>query len=113
MVKRCRSFPIRSWMDLPHVCDTSNCLAFHFWECQNCFCQLLSLSTFISIKYLIRGTFHPKRSSLSSPSCPALNHFPLDSNPLNLALAAKLDVFLHQDVLSSPLSTTFVSKGLS
>src|ERR1700674_2864657 len=112
MVDRCQSFPIRSWMDLPHVCEDSDCLTFHFRDCQNCFCQLLTLSTFTLKIYLIRGTFHPKRSSLSSPCCPALNHSPLNSNRLNLALTGKLDVLLHRNVLSSLLSTTFVSKGL-
>jgi hypothetical protein len=34
---------------------------FRFRDCQICFCQLLTLSTF---GFLIPGTFHPKRSSL-------------------------------------------------
>jgi hypothetical protein len=44
-----------------------------------------------------------KLSSLSSPCCPASEHLTLISNPLNLALAGKADVRLHQNVLSSPL----------
>src|SRR6266403_2216451 len=100
-------------MDLPHVCNSFYFLASHFRDCRNCFCLLLTSSTFTFSIYLILGTFHPKRSSLSSPSCPALKNFTLDSNPLNLALTSKLDVLLHPNVLSSPLSTSFVSKGLS
>jgi hypothetical protein len=42
MVKCCQSYPISSWVDLPHV------------------------SGFGSPIYLIRGTFDPKRSSLTS-----------------------------------------------
>jgi hypothetical protein len=51
--------------------------------------------------------------ALSSPRCPTSTHFPLDSNPLNLALTANPDVLLHQNVLSSLLSATFISKGSS
>jgi hypothetical protein len=89
MVKRCQSFPIRSWIDLPHVCNSSPCMAFHFRDCQNCFCLLITLSTLRSPISLIPGTFHPKRWSLRSPCCPASKHFRLNSNPLNLALAGK------------------------
>ena len=34
---RGQSFPIRSWVDLPHICDSSPCRAFHFQVYQNCF----------------------------------------------------------------------------
>jgi hypothetical protein len=43
-VTKHQSFPIHSWVDLRHVCDTSNCLAFYFRECQLYFCLLLTLS---------------------------------------------------------------------
>jgi hypothetical protein len=114
MVKRCQSFPspIRSWVDLPHVCDTSNYLAFHFRGCQNCFRLLLTLSTLGSLISLIPGTFHPKRWSLSSPRCPASKHLCLNSDPLNLALTGKPAVRLHQNVLSSPLSIFLLFKGV-
>src|SRR6266849_2044485 len=79
-------FPIRSWVDLPHVCDTSTYLAFLFRDCQNHFFLLLTLSSLTLLIFLIPGTFHPKRSSLSSPRCPASEHFSLDSNPIILAL---------------------------
>jgi hypothetical protein len=74
--------------------------------------HLVNLS-FGSTVFLIPGTFHPKRLSLSSPCCPALNNLPLDSNPLNLALTAKRDVLIHRGVLSSQLSHLLISKGLS
>src|SRR6266849_2734564 len=105
-------FPIRYWVDLPQVCESSPCLGFHFWGCQNYFCLLLTLSTFGSPIFLIPGIFHPKRWSLSSPCCPASEYLPLDSNPLNLALIGKAEVCLHQNALSSPLSTNFISKAL-
>ena len=106
------NIPDSFWADLSHVCEDSNCGAFHFWDCQNCFCLLLTLSPFRSMIFLIPDTFHPKRPSLSSPSCPISNHLSFYSNPVNLALTAKLDALLHQNVLSSPLSTNFVSMGL-
>src|SRR6266852_1116164 len=113
MMKRCQSFPIRSWMDLPRVCNPAFCLAFHFRGCQDCFCLLRTLSPLGSLVFLIPGTSHLKRWLLSSPCCPASEHFPLNSNPLNLALIWKAEVNPHQNALSSLLSTTFVSKGLS
>ncbi len=58
----CRSrFPIRSWVDLPHVCNSSVCLGFHLQDCQNCFCPLLTLSTSSFLVSLIPGTFHPRQ----------------------------------------------------
>src|SRR5882757_8209223 len=100
-----QSFPIRSLVDLPHTCcEASPCLAFHFRDCQNCFCLLITLSNFGSPIFLIPGTFHPKRWSLSSPRCPASNIFPFGSDPLNLALIWKAEVSLHRHALSSPLS---------
>jgi hypothetical protein len=89
-------FPIRSWMDLPHIFDTSNCMAFHFRDCQDCFCLLLTLSNLTSPISLILGTYHLKRWSFSSPCCPTSEHFALISNPLNLALKlGKAEVSLH------------------
>ena len=41
---KCQSFPIRSWVDLPHVCDPSNWMAYHFRDFQSCFRLLLNLS---------------------------------------------------------------------
>jgi hypothetical protein len=107
-----QSFPIRSWMDLRHVCESSNSMAFHFRDCQNCFCLLITLSNFGSLTFPIPGTFHPKRSSLSSPCCPVSEHFPLNSDLLNLALTWKPQVSLHQNALSSPLSKICSSKVL-
>src|SRR6266478_4381397 len=105
MVKHHRSFPIRSWVELPHVCNSSICLAFHFRDCQNCFCPLLTFPTSTLLVSLTPGTFHPRRWPLSSPCCPTSKAFPFTSHPLNPALAGKADVCLHQNVLSSPLST--------
>src|SRR6266852_9848156 len=113
MVKYCQSFPIRSWVYLPPVYYTSYCLAFHFRDCQNCFCLLLTLSGFSSPKFLIPGIFHPKRWSPSSPCCPASERFPLNSSPLNLALTGKAEVCLHQNAPSSPPSTPSVLKALA
>src|SRR6266478_3709193 len=113
MVKYHRSFPIRSWVDLPHVCNTFSWTAFHFRDCQTYFCPLLTWSTSALLISLIPGTFHPKRWPLSSPCCPASIHFTFDSNPLNLALTGKSDVRLHRNALSSPLSYFFILKGLS
>ena len=45
MVKRYQSFPIPLWTDLPHVYETSTCVAFHFRDCQSCSSLLLTLST--------------------------------------------------------------------
>src|SRR6266852_841265 len=114
MLKRCQpfSFPIHSWVDLPHVCNPSNCLAFHFRGCQNCFCLLHTLSTLSSPISLIPGTSHPRRWSFSSQLWTNSKHFSLNSNPLSLALTGKPDVHPHQNVPSSPLSMNFVSKGL-
>src|SRR6266403_4100195 len=103
MVKHDRSFPIRSWVDLPLICEASGCLAFHFRDCQNCFCPLLTLSSSPLLISLIPGTFHPRQWPLSSPCCPAFKDFPFYSNLINLILTGKADVRLHQNVLSSPL----------
>src|SRR6266852_1909863 len=111
-MKRRQSFPIRSWVDLPLVCDPSSGLAFHFQDCQNYFCLLLTLSNLGSLIFLIPGTFHPKRWSLSSSRCPASKYFPLNSDPLNLALIWKVQICLHHNALSSPLSAIFDSKAL-
>src|SRR5882757_9096743 len=103
MLKRCRPFPslIRSWVDLPLVCTASHYLEYHFQDCQNCFCRPLAAFTpFGSLIFLIPGTFHPRRWSLSSPCCPTSEYFPLNSNPLNLAPTRKPDVRLPQNVLS-------------
>src|SRR5712691_11210289 len=105
-----QSFP--SWVDLPHVYDSSSCLAFYFRDCQNFFCQLITLSDFTFFIFPIPGTFHPKRWSLSSPRCPASNIFPFHFNPLNLALTRKAEVSFHPNALSSPLSCHFLSKAL-
>ena len=70
MVKHYQSFLILSWMDLPHVCDSSSCLALHFRDCRNYFCLLLNSPLFTLLVFLILGTFHPKRLSLPSPCCP-------------------------------------------
>src|SRR6266852_4744954 len=110
---RCQSFPIRSWVDLPHhVCNPSTCMPLRFQDCQNCFCLPLTLSASRLLVFLTPGTFHPKRWSLSSPRCPASKHFTFYSDPLNLALTGKSEICLHQIALSFPLSTTFVSKAL-
>ena len=109
MMKRYQSFPIRSWMDLPHVCDTSSCLAFHFRDHQNYYYLLLTLSTSLSLVFLIPGTFHPMRWSLFSSCCPASKTFFLDSNPLNLALTGKPDVRLIK-TLYYPRSDMFSSR---
>jgi hypothetical protein len=98
-------------VDLPHVCDTSRWKAFHFRDCQICFCLLLTLSPLSLKRFLTPGTFHPKQWSLSSPCCPASKHFTLDSYALNLDLTGKPQVRLHRNVISSPPSKTFM--GLS
>src|SRR6266852_2552732 len=100
-------------MDLPHVWSTSRWIGLHFRDCQNCFCLLLTLSTFRLLIFLIPATFHPKRWSFSSPRCPGSEHFPLNSNPLDLALIGKAEVYPHQNALSSLLSTSLISEGLS
>src|SRR6266436_96983 len=105
-------FPIRSWVDLPHVCKPSNWMAFHFRDCQNCFCPLITLSPFTYTISPIPDTFHPKRWSLSSPCCPASMNFTLFSNPLNLALTRKPEVCPHQNALSSLIFTNFDSRAL-
>ena len=51
--------------------------------------------------FLIPGTFHPKRWSLSSPRCPASKHSTLYSNPLDLALTGKSKVCPYQNALYS------------
>src|SRR6266852_6048510 len=111
MVKH-QPFPIPSWVDPPHVCDSSRWVALHFRHCQNCFCLPLTSSIFTFTIFLIPGTFHPKRWSISSPRCPASNVFPLNSDPLNLALIGKAEVCIHPNALSSPLSTISNSKVL-
>src|SRR5260370_32767525 len=111
-MKRCQSFRIRSWVDLPHVCETLPRLAFHFQDYQNCFHLLPTTSlNFGSAIFLIPGTFHPKRRPPSSPCRRALKDFALNSNPLNLTLAGKAKVCPRQNVLSSPLSANFISKA--
>jgi hypothetical protein len=103
-----KTLPVISYSFLGGICPTSSGNLHLVWHsisrnCQNSFCLLLTLSTLHSLMSFIPDTFHPKRSSLSSPCCPAMNGSPLYSNPLYVALTAKLDVFLHQNVLSSPL----------
>jgi hypothetical protein len=107
------SFLIRSWVDLPHVCETSIWMAFHFRDFQHCFYPLLTLSNFGSLIFLILGTFHPKRWSLSSALRQVSKRFPLDLNFLNLALTRKAEVCLQQNALSSPLLRIFDSKALT
>jgi hypothetical protein len=68
---------------------------------------LLSATHLVSLRlpntvFLIPGTFHRKRSPISSPCCHASKHFPFSSNPLNLSLA-KLDAILRQNAQSSLL----------
>src|SRR6266849_3476505 len=111
-VKRCQPFPfpIRSWVDLPHVCDSSRWMAFYFRECQICFHLPITLSTFRSTIFPIPDTFHPKRWSLSSPRCPTSKDLNFNSDRLSLALTGKPDVRLHQIVLSFPPSILFISK---
>src|SRR6267154_2183401 len=104
MVKCCQPFPIHSWVDPPHVCKPSPYLAFHFRDCQTCFCLPLTLSNFGLQISLIPGTSHPKRWSLSSPCHPTSKDFTFNSNPLNLTLTGKAEVCLHQNAVSSPLS---------
>ncbi len=108
-------FLIHSWVDLPLICKSSVCMAFHFQDCRNYFCLLLNLSTSTFVIFPILGIFHPRQWLLSSPCCPALNDLSFDSNPLDPALTRKDDVHicLHQNVLSSPLSNILFSKGLS
>src|SRR6266478_4370374 len=113
MAKHNWSLPMRSWVDLPHVCESSSWMAFHFRDCQNCFCPLLISSTSTFLISLIPGTFHPRQWPLSSPCCPALKNFSFDSSRLNPALTGKADIRLHQNILSSPLSDILFSKGLS
>src|SRR5713101_6015985 len=113
MVKHCQSFPIRSWVDRPRNCESSRYLAFYFQGCQTYFCLPIALSNLGCLIFLIPGTFHLKRWSLSSPCCPASDHFPLNSDPTNLALTGKAEVYLHQTALSSSLSRNFVYKALT
>ena len=108
MMKR-QSFPNRSWVDLPHICDNSFWMEFHFRGFKHCYCLLLTLSNFDSPIFLIPSTFHPKRWSLSSAHWQVLKRFPLDLTPLNLALTGKAEVGLHQSALSSPLSGDLIS----
>ena len=96
-----------------HVWNTSPCMAFHFQDCQTCFCRLITLSTLRSPIFLIPGTFHPKRWSPPFALCPASKYFPLDSNHLDLTLTGKAEVCLHRNALSSPLSIFSFSKELS
>src|SRR6266852_6461823 len=111
LTKHHRSFLIRSWVDLPHVYETSRWMAFQFPSCHNCFCLLLTLSTFTFLIFLIPGTFHPKRWVPPSPCCPTSKYFPLDSDPLNLDLK-KAEICLDQNALSSLHSGDFISKAL-
>ena len=60
-------FPIHSWVDLRHVCDTSTCLAFHFRDYQTFFCLPPTSFIFPLKIFLIPGTFHPRRWSLAFP----------------------------------------------
>src|SRR6266436_9044389 len=99
-----RSFPIPSWVDLPHVFLSSTWMAFHSRGCQNYFHLLLILSISTSLISLILGTFHPRQWPPSSPCCPASKHFSFNSNPLNLALIGKAAVYPHQTLPSYPLS---------
>src|SRR5713101_2341618 len=112
MMKHYLSFPIRSWVDLHQVLNMSACLAFHFQDCQKCFCLRLTLSTSGTLIFLIPGTFHPKRWSLSSALCPASKYFSLNSNPLNLALIGKAEVCVHP-TLYPPCSRQFHFKGVT
>jgi hypothetical protein len=74
--------------------------------------HLVDLERLSSSIFLIPGTFHPKRWSLSSPRRPASKNFALDSDPPNLALTGKAQVCHHQTAPSSPLSENFISKAL-
>jgi hypothetical protein len=63
-VERRQSSPIRSFLDLPHVCKPSRWITFR--DYQICFFLPLTLSPFGSLIFLIPRTFHPKRWSPSS-----------------------------------------------
>jgi len=63
MTKMRRSFPIRSWVDLPRVCDHSGWMAFHFRDYRSYFCPPITLSLFAFGEFLVPDTFHPRRWS--------------------------------------------------
>ena len=76
MVKH-QPLPTRSWVDLPHSWNTSHCLLFDFCDRQTYFCLPNTVTNLRSAIFLISGTFHPKRWSLSSPYPTSLKQVPL------------------------------------
>src|SRR5258708_24224930 len=90
-------FPIRSWVDLHHVCGSSVWKALHFRDYRNYFCLLLTLSNSTFLISHIPGTFHLRQWPLSSPCCLASKGFlfVLLKFDLNLALTWKADGCLH------------------
>ena len=78
--------------------------------------KLLSSTTCL-VKLLLQDIPH---SGYISPqamatclSTPTSNDFILNSDPLDPILIGKSELSLHQNILSSPLSCIFVSKGLA
>ena len=62
-----KSFPIPSWVDLPHVWSISGWNASHSREYQRYFRLPLTSSIFALSIFLLPGTFHPRRWSLAFP----------------------------------------------
>jgi hypothetical protein len=60
-VNRYQSFPIRSWVDLHHVCNHLNWNMFHSRDYRNFFCPPLTSPNFPFRLFLLPDTFHPRR----------------------------------------------------
>jgi len=90
--QKCQSFPIRFWVDLPHVCDHSACLAFLIHQLEIYFHLPLTLSGFSFGVFLIPDIFHPRRSSLVCPCCPGSDHLLLDSDTPDLRPVEQADI---------------------
>src|SRR5260221_13683483 len=103
MHKPCQSFSIHFWVDLPHVCDHSSCLAFLIHQLESYFYLPLTLSGFTFWIFLIPDILHPRRSSLVCPRCLGSNHFILDSDTLDLGPIEQADIRPRSPVQSSPL----------
>src|SRR6266478_5903332 len=83
MTKHHQLLLICSWVDLPLICESSSWIAFHFRDCQNCFCPLLTLTTsiFYNSGYISPEVMATLLSALSGLKTPFLDFRSPQSRP--------------------------------
>src|SRR5579863_2518297 len=108
---RRRCFQRHSWADLLYIYDHSSYRALDFPHSPNSYCLPLSSTKFGLTIFRHPVTFHPRKWSIAWLRCPVSRVFPLDSDPLYLALSEQISLTL--PALSFPLSPIFGSVALA